>query len=165
MRRAAGSMTPVRVGSGVGREDRIMMNRTLRLANGRHWTIRHTNPCPPDDEVVGVAHDFISNQMVWEALRPRGVRYRRIDALTQDDPEGALLDAQATPVDVLVYGGGRYPGVTPHPGVSASGHSLERRPAIYDTDDCSHDFFDRNPPDPGSVHRQPNTRPFSNAAQ
>lgn len=47
----------------------------------------------PDDEVVGVAHDFISNQMVWEALRPRGVRYRRIDALTQDDPEGALIDA------------------------------------------------------------------------
>lgn len=47
----------------------------------------------PDDEVVGVAHDFISNQMVWEALRPRGVRYRAVEALEQHDPEGALIDA------------------------------------------------------------------------
>ena len=54
VRRAAQSMTAVKVGSGVGHEDRIMMNRTLRLKNGKHWTIRHSNPCPPDDEVAGV---------------------------------------------------------------------------------------------------------------
>ena len=30
------------------------MNRTLRLKNGQAWTIRHSNPCPPDDEVEGV---------------------------------------------------------------------------------------------------------------
>jgi hypothetical protein len=29
-----------------------MINRTLRLKNGRGWTIRQTNPCPPDDEVA-----------------------------------------------------------------------------------------------------------------
>jgi len=52
--RAANNMTPVRVGSGAGREDRIAMNRTLRLKNGKHWTIRHTNPSPPDDEVAGL---------------------------------------------------------------------------------------------------------------
>ncbi len=52
--RALGTMTSVKVGAGVGHEDRIGMNRTLRLKSGKRWTIRHTNPCPPDDEVAGV---------------------------------------------------------------------------------------------------------------
>jgi hypothetical protein len=54
VRRAAENMTPVTVGAGVGHEDRIGMNRTLRLKNGKAWTIRHSNPCPPDDEVESV---------------------------------------------------------------------------------------------------------------
>ena len=54
VRRATQTMTPVKVGSGTGHEDRIMMNRALRLKNGQHWTIRHSNPCPPDEEVAGV---------------------------------------------------------------------------------------------------------------
>ena len=74
-------------------------------------------------------------------------------ALGNAGDEVILLDAMAAPVDALVYGAGEAVGVIPHPGVSASGHSLERRPAIYDTDDCSQDFFDRNPPDPGAVSR------------
>jgi len=45
------------------------------------------------DEVVGIAHDFISNRMVWEALESRGVRYRTVDALTTPDPEAALIEA------------------------------------------------------------------------
>jgi selenocysteine lyase/cysteine desulfurase len=45
------------------------------------------------DEIVGIAHDFISNRMVWEALESRGVRYRPIDALSSDDPEAALIEA------------------------------------------------------------------------
>ena len=52
--RAMQNMAPVKVGAGFGYEDRIMMNRTLRMKNGKHWTIRHTNPCPPDEEVAGV---------------------------------------------------------------------------------------------------------------
>jgi len=52
--RAARNMTPVKIGSGVGHEDRITMNRTLRLKDGRDWSIRHSNPCPPDEEVAGV---------------------------------------------------------------------------------------------------------------
>jgi len=52
--RAAQSMTAVKVGAGVGHEDRICMNRTLRLKDGKNWTIRHGNPCPPDEEVAGV---------------------------------------------------------------------------------------------------------------
>ena len=54
VRRACQNMTPVKVGCGVGHEDRIMMNRALRLKNGQHWTIRHSNPCPPDEEVESV---------------------------------------------------------------------------------------------------------------
>ena len=72
-------------------------------------------------------------------------------ALGNEGDEVILLDAAESPVDVLVYGTGAYPGVIPHPGVSAQGHSLERRPADRDTDDCSADFFDRYPPTPGVV--------------
>ena len=53
VRRAAADLTPVKVGVGAGCEDRISMNRTLRLKDGSHWTIRHTNPCPPDEDVEG----------------------------------------------------------------------------------------------------------------
>ncbi|MBU0715789.1 MAG: hypothetical protein KJ964_10580 [Verrucomicrobia bacterium] len=52
--RALQNMTKVKVGWGRGYEDRITMNRTLMLKNGKSWTIRHTNPCPPDEEVAGV---------------------------------------------------------------------------------------------------------------
>ena len=52
IRRAVQNLTAVKVGAGSGYEDRITINRTLRLKNGRDWTIRHANPCPPDDEVA-----------------------------------------------------------------------------------------------------------------
>lgn len=56
--RAASAMVPARIGAGAGREDRITMNRTLRLRNGKHWTIRHANPTPPNSEVESVGpHD------------------------------------------------------------------------------------------------------------
>lgn len=51
---AASQLTPVVFGAGAGREERLVANRTLRLKNGRAWTIRHTNPSPPDDEVAGL---------------------------------------------------------------------------------------------------------------
>ncbi|OHB60110.1 MAG: hypothetical protein A2Y12_09185 [Planctomycetes bacterium GWF2_42_9] len=54
VKRAMQNMTEVRIGVGVGHEDRITMNRTLRLKNGKHWTIRHSNPCPPDEEAAGL---------------------------------------------------------------------------------------------------------------
>lgn len=50
--RALETMVPVRIGVGVGRESRIMMNRRLRLKDGQHWTIRRANPSPRDTEVV-----------------------------------------------------------------------------------------------------------------
>ncbi|MGB5201135.1 MAG: aminotransferase class V-fold PLP-dependent enzyme [Sedimenticolaceae bacterium] len=45
------------------------------------------------DEIVGLAHDFCSNQMVWEVLGRQGVTYLAIEALESPDPEGALIDA------------------------------------------------------------------------
>jgi hypothetical protein len=54
LRRAARALTPVSVGVGAAREDRLTINRTLRLKAGSHWTIRHANPCPPEDDVAGL---------------------------------------------------------------------------------------------------------------
>jgi hypothetical protein len=71
-------------------------------------------------------------------------------ALSNEGDEVILLDASALPADVLVYGLGYYPGTVAHPGVSRYDHSLERSPAMYDTDDCSQDFVDRYPPTPGT---------------
>ena len=52
--RAVRNMAEVRIGAGVGHEDRITINRTLRLKNGQDWSIRHSNPCPPDEEVAAL---------------------------------------------------------------------------------------------------------------
>jgi cysteine desulfurase / selenocysteine lyase len=45
------------------------------------------------DTVVGIAHDFCSNEMVWQVLAARGVIYHPVDALAADDPEQVLIDA------------------------------------------------------------------------
>ncbi len=47
-------VVPVRVGAGVGHEDRIMENRRLRLKNGREADVRRAYSLPPDEEVAGV---------------------------------------------------------------------------------------------------------------
>ncbi len=54
VRRASEEMVEVTVGAGAGHEDRWIINRTLRTTDGRGWTIRQANPCPPDDEVEGL---------------------------------------------------------------------------------------------------------------
>ena len=51
VRRAAESMVAVRAGAGAGSEDRITINRRLRLTTGKQWTIRRANPSPRDFEV------------------------------------------------------------------------------------------------------------------
>jgi hypothetical protein len=62
-----------------------------------------------------------------------------------------LLDGSDTPVDVVAFGGGAYPGVVAHPGVSVYTNSLERHPAWFDTNDCSVDFRDWPFPSPGEL--------------
>lgn len=45
---------PVKVGAGVGHEDRIMENRRLRLKDGSEADVRHAYSLPPDAEVAAV---------------------------------------------------------------------------------------------------------------
>ena len=52
--RAMQGMAAAKAGTGVGHENRFVINRTLRLRNGKGWTIRQANPCPPDEEVAGL---------------------------------------------------------------------------------------------------------------
>lgn len=54
VRRAAQNMFPVTIGTGSGHEDRLTLNRTLRMKDGSHWTIRHANPCPLDKDIAGL---------------------------------------------------------------------------------------------------------------
>ncbi|MEZ6052655.1 MAG: hypothetical protein R3C02_14915 [Planctomycetaceae bacterium] len=45
---------PVRVGVGVGQEDRIMENRRIKLKSGRTVDVRHAYSLPPDDEIAEI---------------------------------------------------------------------------------------------------------------
>lgn len=47
-------LVPVRVGSGVGKEDRISENRRLQLKNGNTADVRHAYSLPADSEVEAV---------------------------------------------------------------------------------------------------------------
>lgn len=51
---AASNTVPVRVGAGVGREDRIMENRRMKLKSGKTLDVRHAYSLPPDDEIAEV---------------------------------------------------------------------------------------------------------------
>jgi hypothetical protein len=48
------NIVPVRIGAGVGHEDRIMQNRRMKLKNGREVDVRHAYSLPPDSEIVEV---------------------------------------------------------------------------------------------------------------
>jgi hypothetical protein len=54
MKEAAQKMTPVMVGAGVGREDRIMENRRLRMKDGSEIDVRRAYSLPPDRQVAGL---------------------------------------------------------------------------------------------------------------
>jgi hypothetical protein len=71
--------------------------------------------------------------------------------LRNDGDQVLLLDRTNGVVDVVVYGDAVYPGVVPHPGVAFYGHSLERYPPLFDTDDCGLDFRDWAFPTPGAL--------------
>jgi hypothetical protein len=54
VKRALQDMLPVKVGVGVGHEDRVSENRRLRLKNGKEVDIRQAYSMPPDEEVAAV---------------------------------------------------------------------------------------------------------------
>jgi cysteine desulfurase / selenocysteine lyase len=47
----------------------------------------------PGERIVGIADDFPSNRVVWEALHDRGVHFDTVDTNAADDPERALIAA------------------------------------------------------------------------
>ncbi|MFO0840835.1 MAG: hypothetical protein U0797_00350 [Gemmataceae bacterium] len=54
VRQAARNMVPVRVGVGVGHEDRVSENRRLKLKSGKEVDVRHAYSMPADEEVAEV---------------------------------------------------------------------------------------------------------------
>ncbi len=52
--RAVENKVPVKIGAGAGREQRITINRRLRMKDGKHWTIRRATPSPKDETVAGL---------------------------------------------------------------------------------------------------------------
>jgi hypothetical protein len=54
VKKALRNMEKVKVGAGIGFENRISMNRRIKLKDGSVFTIRHANPNAPDDMIVGV---------------------------------------------------------------------------------------------------------------
>jgi len=68
-------------------------------------------------------------------------------ALSNTGDEVLLLNKDDEIVDVVNWGNSSFR-ANPHPGV-ASGHSLERKVAGFDTDNCAEDFVDQFPPTPG----------------
>tara|TARA_R110002072_G_scaffold302710_2_gene487617 strand:- start:124422 stop:125912 length:1491 start_codon:yes stop_codon:yes gene_type:complete len=54
IRQAAGNLVPVKVGVGIGHEDRIMENRRLKMKDGRTIDVRHAYSIPPDEEIASV---------------------------------------------------------------------------------------------------------------
>lgn len=53
------------------------------VAAGLNWS--------PGDQVIGIADDFPSNRVVWEALDSQGVEFIQVDTNASGDPESALL--------------------------------------------------------------------------
>ncbi|MFM9115826.1 MAG: hypothetical protein ACKOU6_06645, partial [Planctomycetota bacterium] len=51
VKEALANLEPVRVGTGVGHEDRITENRRLKLKSGRESDVPHAYSLPPDEEV------------------------------------------------------------------------------------------------------------------
>lgn len=71
--------------------------------------------------------------------------------LSNTGDEMLFRDSNNTPVDILVYGLGSYPGLVPCPLLSAPEHSYERYPYWRDTDTCLADFRAWPFPNPGSL--------------
>lgn len=54
VKQALKNIVPVKVGNGVGHEDRVMENRRLLLKSGKEADVRHAYSLPPDEEVAAV---------------------------------------------------------------------------------------------------------------
>lgn len=90
---AVHNMTAIKIGVGKGFEDRITMNRTVTLKNGKHWTLRHTNPSPPDEAVASYGLvDYEIGVIRLDRLdgTPLAMLYNFATHLLFGDPEGRI---------------------------------------------------------------------------
>lgn len=62
----------------------------------------------PGDEIVGIADDFPSNRIPWQALASRGVTYRMVDIVDAEDPEAALIGAMTPATRLLAVSSVHY---------------------------------------------------------
>lgn len=60
------------------------------------------------DNIVGIANEFPSNRIVWEALNDQGVEFRAVDVNTEINPEAALLAACDTQTRLLAVSSAHY---------------------------------------------------------
>ncbi len=88
----------------------------------------------PDLEFVNSSTE-IPDMLVYESWGTDSI------ALGNSGDHVLLLGPSDVPVDVLIWDGADFPGVTPHPGGCGNGESLERCPADQDTDNCAEDFL------------------------
>ena len=87
------NMTAVKIGTGAGLEDRISMNRTVTLKNGKHWTLRHTNPSPCDEDIAStgpVDHEIGILRIDRLDGTPLAVVYNFATHLLFGDTEGSI---------------------------------------------------------------------------
>ena len=100
----------------------------------------------PDYEVVETHPDV--------PLLPKDPHWGHPDTFIQLGNQGdevLLLDPNNQLVDIVVYGNGYYPGVTPCPLLDAPGRSLERYPYWRNTGHCPTDFREWPFPSPGRL--------------
>lgn len=100
----------------------------------------------PDYEVVETHPDI--------PLLPKDPHWGHPDTFIQLGNQGdevLLLDPNNQLVDIVVYGNGYYPGVTPCPLLGAPGRSLERYPYWRTTGHCPTDFREWPFPNPGNL--------------
>jgi selenocysteine lyase/cysteine desulfurase len=65
-------------------------------------------PWSPDDRIIGIADDFPSNRVVWEALADRGVVFDAVDINGAADPEAALIERIAPGTRLMAVSSAHY---------------------------------------------------------
>lgn len=87
------SRVPVKAGTGVGNEDRIMENRRLTLKSGAVADVRHAYALPPDDEVAAVG-----------PIDPR-IGLLRFDRVDNGQPLAVVYQFACHPIQGVPSGG------------------------------------------------------------
>jgi hypothetical protein len=125
---------------------------------GRQRRSTDRDPCDAKPPHNGFPAESLVKDFAGQSYRERFVHYtcvwkqkqvltpRAFEALPIMNLLGSRTLNTLTGVQI-----GTYPGAVHRPGGIAYGHSLEREPIWWDTDDCSADFRDWPYPSPGEL--------------